>query len=190
MAELVTTNAKAVALAFNELSIKIAHQQGSLFKQMGAIVVNNVKERIKSQDEGRWAKMSKWTSAKKNPARVLEGAEEFVKFRATSDKLEIISDTKGEWTLSQHHEGFENKEDHREGDKIVIDIINPGPLGLTSVPDGKFSWIPRAGTHLTPARKIWPTEEETKALILPIASKWLNKLIADTMGGGITATIE
>lgn len=184
----VKTNAPFVAAQFKELGEAIRSQQTVVFKQIGPKIVADVQTRIKTQDNGSWAHMSKWVAAKKNPQRVLEGAERFVKYRIVGGELQVYGETDGEWTLTQHHEGFENKEDHKEDDRIVIDIVNPGPLGLTTVPNGKFSWVPKDAAHRTPARKIWPSEAEVDKITLPIASRWLQKLVTDILKGSVLQT--
>lgn len=174
----ITTNADAVAGVLENINDQVRLGIPSLFKQVGPKLIEDTRNRIRSQDEGKWAKMSKWTKAKKNPERVLQGAEEFVKFKLVGQTgAQLYGDTGKDWTLTQHHEGFENEENHKEGDKVVIDIINPGPLGLGSVPDGKFSWVPKRGAGRTPARKIWPTEGEAFTVVSPIASRWLEVLV-------------
>lgn len=184
----IITNAKVVGKKFDDLVYQIEHGRASLFKQLGAALQEDVQKRIKTQDQGRWAAMSKWVKAKKNPDRVLQGAEEFVKVKYNNDEMTVYGETDGNWTLTQHHEGFENKEDHKQGDRIEIDIVNPGPLGLASLPNGKFSWVPKGTPGHTPARKIWPDEGDTRRIVLPIASRWLQVTAEKALRGSVIAT--
>lgn len=175
------TNARDVAAKFDKLIEELKYQQSDLFTELGRGLTENVKKRISSQDEGRWEKASKWILAKKSVDRPLLGAEKYVKYRFSTGKLQIYGDTGADWTLSQHDQGFENKEDHRVGGRIEIDIINPGPLGITKA--GPFSWAAKGETHKTPARKIWPTGEEAKVVIQPIASHWLQAVAQRVFNG-------
>lgn len=178
----ITTNAPDVAAKFEKLIEQLKFQQSDLFAEIGRGLVADTQKRIISQDQGRWAGLSKWALAKKAAERPLQGAEKFVKSRIAGNKLEIYGDTGANWTLTQHDQGFENKEDHREGDRIIIDIVNPSPLGITKA--GPFSWVPEKGeVFKTPARKIWATGEEAKVIVMPIASHWLEAVAQKVFNG-------
>lgn len=173
----IITNAPKVAALFDELNRQITIRRLELFNLLGAAFVKNVQDRISSQDEGRWAQASKWHKAKKgDAARILEGAGSFVKFKASGERLDVIGETGQDWTLTQHHEGFENEE---TPGRVTIDIVNPSPLGLGGG-TREFSWIDGA-TGKTAARKIWPDGGEAYAISQPIASKWLEKVVADVL---------
>lgn len=173
----IITNADQVQNLINKLNTEINAQWVPLYDELGHSFIADVQERIISQDKGAWAEASKWIRAKKDPPRPLFGAEKFVKYKASPARFELYGDTGEDWTLTQHHEGFINKQDHEIDGRIVIDIINPGPLGLKENAT-KFSWVPEKGTtDKTPARKIWPDEKESQAITLPIASHWLQALV-------------
>lgn len=178
----ITTNAKEVADKIDRLNAEIRLQMPVLWRSVGPKVVENIRARIRTQDEGKWAAMSKWTRAQRNPQRILQDTEQYVKWKMDGNKLLIFGEMPGDWTFTQHHEGFENVMDKQEDGKVVVEITNPGPLGLGSVPDGKFSWVPKHGAGRTPARKIWPTDEETKVIVLPIASRWLEMVVKKVVG--------
>ena len=139
-------------------------------------MTEDVKKRIVSQNENKWPVLSKWVRAKKDPQRALQGAEEFVKFRVSAVGLEVYGDTGKEWTLTQHHQGFINKADDIGADgRVTIDIVNPGPLALPS--GGPFSWLFKGSSGATPARQIWPNDQQGVQIALPVASRWLEALV-------------
>lgn len=176
---------------FLGLSRALTEQQPALFRSLGDALVSDVKRRIMTSDGGAWAPCSKWLKAKSGQSKVLLGAEKFVRAKVTEAGLRVVGKS-GKWTLTQHHEGFEN-DLADNGDKfdafgrVIIKIKDAAPLALyqefrqkrdgTKVPRAAvFAFVPkRAGK--TPARKIWTGGEEARAIIQPIASRWLNKIV-------------
>lgn len=180
----ITTNANEVAATIKAILGEINFQKEALFGNSVRALADDAKRRIKSQNNGQWAAVSKWIRAKKDPDRVLEGAEAFVKFRVRDGQGEVYGDTQQDWTLTQHHEGFENKTRASEviDGKIEIDIVNPGPLGLGSNAR-TFAWSPNGKIGHTPARQIWADDAQTTKIVLPIASRWLQKVVTDALAG-------
>ena len=171
---IVKSNARGVADTINKIGVSLSHPQ-ELFLQLGTAFVDDITKRIVSQDEGRWAQPSKWVRAKKSTDRALAGIEKYLHSKATDVSLEVYAQTDGEWSFTQHDQGFENLENNQVGERIQIDVVNPGPLGLPSA--GPFSWIPRNGSGRTPARKIWPTEDDARRIAQPIFSRWVETQI-------------
>lgn len=177
----VITNAYELSTFFREVAARLSTHNSEMLLEGARALQLNVQNRIK---EGvGWQGPSKWLRAKKNANKALEGAERFVKMRVFSNRAEVYGQTDGEWTLTEHHEGFANKiegvKDRRDGERIVIDIVNPSALRLKR--SGEFSWKPRHAGE-TPPRKIWPDAAEVSALTTPIASRWLRKVINSTPG--------
>jgi hypothetical protein len=171
---IVKSNARGVALTINKIGDALSHPQ-ELFLQLGTAFVDDITKRITTQDDGHWASPSKWVRAKKNTDRALAGIEKYLHSKATNSNLQVYAQTDGEWSFTQHDQGFENIENNQQGDRIVIDVVNPGPLGLPAA--GEFSWIPHNGSGRTPARKIWPTAEDARAIANPIFSRWVEAQI-------------
>jgi hypothetical protein len=170
----------------------------ALFRSLGDIYVADVKHRIISQDKGRWAPASKWLRAKKGHSRVLDGAERFIRARVNASRLAIVSTARG-WSLTQHHDGFENqltgpKDQFDDQGRVVLKLRDGRPLnhyvemrrkrdGSTTPRASVFAFIAtKAG--VTPARKIWPNTDEAIRLGNPTASRWLNKVVREA-GGSI-----
>lgn len=179
-----------------KLNSAINEGMPSLFRSLGDIYVADVKHRIISQDDGKWAPASKWLKAKSGQSVVLDGTEKYVKARVTKNALSIYGSQRG-WSFTQHHEGFENAlvgpgEERDAHGRVVLQIKDPRPLNLyveyrkkrdgSSIPRATvFAFVAkRAGR--TPARKIWATAEEAIRLGQPTASRWLAKIVKDTGG--------
>lgn len=172
---MIQTNAADVSQKLDRLNDDIKFSLPLLWQQIGPRLVDDVRNRITTQDGGRWADLSKWVKAKKTVFRALQGTEQYVKWKQSGDGMVVYGDMPSDWTFTQHHDGFENKEDHKANGRITIDIVNPGPLGRKSA--GPFSWIPTGETFRTPARQIWPTNEQARTIVLPIASRWLESVV-------------
>lgn len=172
----IKTNADDVQRKLERLNNEIKFSMPALWSQLGPRLVDDVRERITSEDQGRWAAVSKWVRAKKNVLRALQGTEQYVKWKIQGDKMIVYGDMPGDWTFTQHHEGFENKQNNvNRWGGITIDVVNPGPLGLSK--PGPFSWMPGLEEHHTPARKIWPSDKDARDIVLPLASRWLESVV-------------
>lgn len=168
-----------------QLNQDIDFQKSVLFRDIGTDLASDVQRRIATQNDGQWEGLSKWSMAKKNAPQPLFGAGEYVKWRSFPDRVEIYGDMPEEWTLTQHHEGFDNQTKGSEvfDGKIVIDIVNPGPLGLGS--DAQtFAWSPTGRIAHTPARQIWPDEKIATAKVNDISFQWLKAVVAKALGEG------
>lgn len=150
----------------------------SLLQRLADAWVKNVKDRITTQDGGKWKSASKWIYAKKGTQKALQGAERYVVSKVTRTGIQIGSDAPG-FTLDQHDKGFRNKligpNDRIEGRAVILRLARASALGL---PSGKseFHFVPQKPGQ-TPARKIWPTQEEAEAIGMPIASRWLKEAL-------------
>jgi hypothetical protein len=183
----IITNAKDAAALLEKLNSEIAAGFVTLYGDLGRIFQKNVQDRIESQNDGKWAHASKWK--KGTDHKVLEGAGKYVKYSASKEGMNLYGETPGEWTLTQHHEGFLNEAEIEHDGRVTIDIVNPGPLGL-SAGTTKFSWVPKGlSPDKTPARQIWPTEEEAVSIITPVYSRWLQATVNRAVEGS-GATIQ
>lgn len=180
--------------------MRTAYQRGItvLFRSLGVALVENIRHRIISRNEGQWSPASKWARAKTGQNfPTLLGAEKYVKMSLTSKALLIYGRTGKSWTLTQHHEGFTNElkgpeEEQDEHGRVVLHIKNPEPLSLYAEyrKNRKGETVPRATVFafkpmrpgVTPGRKIWPTAGEATLVAQPIASKWLQKMVEEAGG--------
>lgn len=180
----ITTNASEVAATIKAILNEINFQRDGLTGSSVRALAEDAKRRITTQNDGQWPTLSKWVKAKKDPERALQGAEAFVKFRVRDGQGEVYGETGQDWTLTQHHLGFENVTKSTEiiDGKIEIDIVNPGPLGL-GTNARQFSWSPNGHIGHTPARQIWANDAQAQKIVLPIASHWLQKVLTDALEG-------
>lgn len=163
-----------------------------LMLTLGTALVEDVKTRIIRRDNGSWAPASKWARAKTGYSfPTLLGAEKYVRLSIRSKGAAVVAQTPKEWTLTQHHEGFENKlyndgEETDEHGRVTLKIKDAGPLNLyqefkrkTNQPIATvFKFVPQKPGH-TPARKIWPGLSEIEQVAQPVASRWLKQVLSD-----------
>lgn len=189
-------NGVEIAAFFEQLSVAIDEQTPALFRSLGDVLVADVKKRIITSNTGTWAPASKWLRAKTGQSKVLLGAEKYVRASITRAALKIVGRS-GKWTLTQHHEGFVNKladpsERRDQHGRVVLKIKDPDAINLyrelRKTREGKvvprasvFAFIPKKA-GITPARQIWPTQDQADALTRPVFSRWLNGLVKQVGG--------
>lgn len=200
--EIQIINGASTEAFFQELNLALDAQRPTLFRSLGDALVANVKRRIITSDEGRWALASKWLRAKTGQQKVLKGVEKYVRFTVSKDILNIVGKG-GKWSLTQHHEGFTNQlvgetERRDSHGRVILKIKDGRPLNLYTVirrnrrsrnpisrvgriEAQEFRFVPHRAGH-TPARKIWPTGQESETIVQPIAFKWLEKVVGETGG--------
>lgn len=117
----------------------------------------------------RWVHNSKWIDAKKGRGhRPLHTLAPLIRPTMTSKmRGRVAFHSPGNWTLTQHHQGF-TKEAH--GREVEINIVDPSPLGLSRGTDKfKFLW---KNDSKTPARRIWPTEQQANNIAGSLLLRW------------------
>lgn len=162
----------------------------SLLREISSALRDDVRKRIITSDGGTWKPPSKWIRAKKNSRKALAGMQKFVRSRVLQRSAEVYFDSPGDWTLTQHEKGFVNKligpKDMAIGSRVILNIINPRPLGLPS--PGSFSFVPQE-PGITPARRIWTNEAEAYGIAEPLVSRWVtNRLFKKAKFSGATFT--
>ncbi len=186
-------NEEKIEAMFKSLGTSINEKLPLLYNAVGPALVTNIRRRIQSQDGGKWQPASKWLRAKSGQSQVLKGAERYVNYRIAAKGLEVLGKG-GKWTLTQHHEGFENKladpSEPRDGHgRVILTIKDAAPLHLYQEfrrrRNGQrvgvkttFAFVPQKPGH-TPARKIWPTQAEAQRIVDPLSSRWLTKLVQE-----------
>jgi hypothetical protein len=168
----ITVNTISATRYLNGLPRRIDRALPGLWRQLATPLKQDVRTRLSSADGGRWAKPSKWIKAKKNSRKVLNGLGSRIRSRYTQRALSIYFDSPGEWTLTQHHDGFTKLPELRN---VTIPIKNPRPLGLSR--GTKWFRFYHGKPSVTPARKVWPTEVEAEVIVAPIASRWIVQVL-------------
>lgn len=177
--QIVVKNRQELERFFRKLEREIDRGWLRLFRQIGPGLRQDVKNRIISEDGGSWESVSKWVRAKKNARKALSGTWKRVKTRTITGvgggKLFLFFESPGDWTLTQHHDGFVNQP---TGRRVNIPIVNPRPLNLKAG-TSSFSFVDRNSSKV-PTRKIWPSENEAIGIIQPKVAPWFVDIINRT----------
>jgi hypothetical protein len=168
----IVVNNKSASRYIQGLPRRIERALPALWRSLATPLKANVRTRLATADGGRWAKPSRWIKAKKNSRKVLNGLGQRIRSRYTQQALNIYFESPGDWTLTQHHDGFTVPP---EGRHVLIPIKNPRPLGLSS--GTKWFTFFHGKPSVVPARKVWPSEVEAEAIVVPIASAWITKVL-------------
>ena len=175
--QVIIRNQAQVLSALKRIDKALVAERPALFQTLGRILRDDVVRRMDSRDGGAWKPPSKWIMAKKNVNQVLAGQSRRVNFQSLQDKLVIFFASPGQWTLTQHHDGFTVPP---TGDRVTIQLSNPSALALPSSAKA-FSFISRRPS-VVPARKAWPSEAEALAKVNPAVSIWLTKTLRGVPG--------
>lgn len=178
--EIIVENQKKAERFLRNFDREVSRSWLRLFRIIGPKLRQDVKNRIISQNNGSWDPVSKWIRAKKNSRKPLVGVWRYVKNKSITGvgggKLYLLFESPGDWTLTQHHDGFVNKP---TGNRVTIPIVNPRPLGLKAGTKS-FSFIDRRGS-VVPARKAWPSEDEALKIIIPEITPWFRDVVNRTL---------
>lgn len=140
------------------VNVAVGEGLARLMRQYGQLMVRMVKENIRTQGDtfgSKWRPASKWIVAKKARHSVLLEAIPNVKFQAYSGSVRVFFASPGEWSLTQHHQGFTvPPSGHRE----TFALRRPSVLGKKT---NTFSFISRKPS-VVPARRIWPTDTQKR----------------------------
>jgi hypothetical protein len=167
-----TVNTTSASRYINGMERRIDRALPGLWRQLAIPLKSDVRTRLSTADGGRWAKPSRWIRAKKNARKALTGLGSRIRSRYTQQALSIYFDSPGDWTLTQHHDGFTKLPELRQ---VTIRIKNPRPLGLSS--GTKWFRFFHGRPSVVPARKVWPSEQEAVAIVTSIASAWIAKVL-------------
>jgi hypothetical protein len=167
-----TVNTTSASRYINGMERRIDRALPGLWRQLAMPLKADVRTRLSTADGGRWAKPSKWIRAKKNARKALTGLGSRIRSRYTQRSLSIYFESPGDWTLTQHHDGFTKLPTLGN---VTIRIKNPRPLGLSR--GTKWFRFFNSRPSVVPARKVWPSEVEAEAIVTPIASQWIAKVL-------------
>lgn len=155
---------------------KAMNLEGALSSLLSMVIAQfqrQVKSNISRQggDFGQWEPASKWIVAKKGSSRLFEGIQERVRIRNAPGRAEVVFDSPGEWTLTQHQGGFFVLP---SGNLVTLDLKAPLVLGVTN---SKFSFISKRESRVPP-RRMWPTDKSAQASAQPLVEQWAKALEA------------
>lgn len=170
--EIVVKNGVKIERGVRRLGRTLLRESPSLFKVLGRVLRDDVRQRIRTQDGGKWAPLSPWTVARTAKRRPLAGQDRNIKFKVLSRRLEVYFDAPSNWDISKHHRGYTIPAD---GGYHSIAIKRPSALGLSpGTTRFRFRW---SKSGKVPARKIWPTPNEAKRIAEPHIKPWANDVI-------------
>lgn len=158
-------------------ALKRTDDIGGAINSLLLLVLNTFREQVRQNLEtqgdafGKWQPASKWTVAKKGSSKLFAGKQENIRIRNAPGRGEVVFVSPGNWTLTQHQEGFTVPP---TGELVTLDLKNPGAVGAKS---SKFSFISRRPS-VVPARRMWPTEKKAVATAEPLITRWVKALEA------------
>ena len=177
MVSVTIRNERAVRAALKGIDKALIAERPALFQTLGRLLQDDVRQRMDSRGGGSWAPPSKWILAKKNARSALAGQSSRVRFQVFPDKLAIFFASPGQWTLTQHNDGFTVQPD---GSRVTIPLQNPSALSLPGSAK-TFSFLSRRAS-VVPPRRSWPTEAEALAKIQAPLSVWIRKTVGSVPG--------
>lgn len=130
------------------------------------------KGNIRTQGHGTWAKLSKWTRARTGRRKALSGQEKNVRPKLSRTKAmrsAVIFRSPGNWTLTQHHDGFTEQPTNKV---IKVLLKKPGIIGLKGK---KEIFFKDDKVTKVPARKIWPEGAQLDRIIASTLIEWVSQ---------------
>lgn len=118
---------------------------------------------------GRWVPASKWIVAKEGRSKLFPDAAERIRVQATPSRAAVVFDAPGNYTLTQHQDGFTIPP---TGTRITLDLKQPSALGITR---SKFSFVSTRPSRVPP-RRMWPTDQAAKKTAEPLVVQWAKRL--------------
>lgn len=157
--------------ALEQLGKDIRSRRRTLMSRIGQSVRDDVRARIRTQNNGTWAKPGKWIKAKKDARKALSGTGKFVRSKSTKDRAEVFGAMPGDWTFTQHDRGFTRAP---SGQRVTLNLKRPGALNLPSN-QKTISFVDKKPST-TPGRKIWSEEFQVKLIIEKEGRKWIREV--------------
>lgn len=125
---------------------------------------------IATEGFGKWPKLSPWTRAQTGRRKVFAGMARKVRTRIAKGQSLFAATffrSPGNWTLTQHHDGFREPAPNKT---IKITLKNPGLIGLK----GKKEIFFKATKETqVPARPVWMEGNPLKKMLRSQTIKWL-----------------
>lgn len=170
MIRITIINDDQIEKALNQLGRDIRRRR-TLMSRIGKSVRDDVRTRIRTQNNGTWAKPGKWIKAKKDARKALSGTAKFVRSKSTKDRAEIFGAMPSGWTFTQHDRGFTRAP---SGQRVTLSLKKPSALGLPSN-QNTFSFVDTKPST-TPARKIWSEDFQVKLIVEKVGRQWLREV--------------
>lgn len=125
------------------------------------------RKNIRSQGNGRWPPLSPWTRAQTGRRKALVTAIPMIKAKKANregTRSAVIFRSPGDWTLTQHHDGFKEPGTNKP---VKIQLKRPGIVGLKK----KVIFLADKGTTVPP-RPVWPEGRQLATINRQELVKW------------------
>jgi hypothetical protein len=153
-----------------------------LFTRVGRALRDDARDRITTQGEGKWPKLSKWTRAKTGRRKALITERKNIVYERTANSVRIFHRSPSpNWNLNMHAAGFTRPAVRK---KVRIPLKQPKLLGVTK----PYIILPRGSRATkTPARNVWGTITQQRNVFIPEVRKWMRETMK---AGKVTASLR
>lgn len=157
--------------------IRDLKKTGVVYNRLGRALRDDARNRITTQDNGNYDKLSKWTRARTGRRKALITERKNINFRISGGTLVIGHSAKGDWNIEMHEKGFRTP--GFSGRSVTIPLKNPRALKNVS---GNSITIRGAKESVVPARRVFSTEAEATRIGEPIVVRWIKDIIKRNAG--------
>lgn len=141
-----------------------------LHTRVGRALRDDARNRITTQGEGKWAKLSKWTRAKTGRRKALITERKNIVYERTSSSVRIVHKSPSpSWSLNDHAKGFTRPAVRK---RVRIPLRQPKLLGVTK----PYIILPRGSRATkTPKRNVWGTITQQRNAFIPEVRSWMRE---------------
>lgn len=148
--------------------------QKKLMNRLVSKARDMARRNITSQGQGTWEKLSKWTVAQTGRRKALITLRKHiiaVKAKGRGRSASVVFRSPGNFTLSQHHDGYK---DPARGSVVKIDLIRPQALGLPAKTKVK-AFVDKRSRNV-PARRVWPEGRKLFLMLRRETRRWAREM--------------
>lgn len=151
----------------------------AFMRRLGMELVRRIRLRFTTSGHGTWAPPSVWTKAKTGRRKPLAGLGRRIRYRASPDKVEVYFEAPSDdWDISLHHKGNTSPA-VPAATKMFFMVRYPRLLNLQS----EKVTLRGRGPSVTPARRIWLTDQELRWAVSQAAKEYLKGRPRSRRGG-------
>lgn len=148
--------------------------QRRLMNRLASKARDMTRRNITTQGLGSWKALSKWTVAQTGRRKALVTLRKYIvakKAKGRSTKASVVFNSPGNFTLTQHHDGYD---DPALGTVVKIALKKPGALGLPRKQTHK-SFLDKKSRKV-PARPVWPEGVRLFKMLRVETRKWARQM--------------
>ena len=158
-----------------------------LLNRVGRALRDDARNRITTQNNGKWPKLSKWTRAKTGRLKALITERGKIKFKRWGRSgVAVGHESGGDWSLDDHVKGFTRPAVNK---RVVIPLKAPRYLGIK---DKDYIVLPKGSPPTrTPSRNPYGTKRDMRAVFVPIVRVWMQEEVGGRrIGAGINKRLR